>query len=310
MAKSKSSPTKLTLGPLLFNWPAEQVRDFYFRMADEADYDVVYMGEVVCSKRAPFFEPHAADVIERLQNAGKEIVLSSLALVMSPAENSSLAELCDDGGLMIEANDIAAASWLKGKPHVIGPYVNVYNEDTLAYLADAGATRVCLPAELPGEAVTILAGQGLAEIEVQAFGRLPLALSARCYHARANGLHKDGCQYVCDRDADGLEVETLEHQPFLTVNGTQTMSHTYASLVHEAGHLAEAGVGFFRLSPQSCDMAAVAKIYRDLLSGSHESAAAAAGLDEITGGAEMANGFIRGLEGWTYGNESGSAEAG
>ena len=45
----------LTLGPILFNWKPERRRDFYFRIADEAPIDCVYLGEVVCSKREPFF---------------------------------------------------------------------------------------------------------------------------------------------------------------------------------------------------------------------------------------------------------------
>jgi collagenase-like PrtC family protease len=47
---------RLTLGPLLFNWPAERWRDFYARIADEAPVDRVVLGEVVCSKRQPFHE--------------------------------------------------------------------------------------------------------------------------------------------------------------------------------------------------------------------------------------------------------------
>ncbi len=39
----------LSLGPVLFNWDAEDKRDFYFRIADEALLDAVYVGEVVCS---------------------------------------------------------------------------------------------------------------------------------------------------------------------------------------------------------------------------------------------------------------------
>ena len=67
--------TTLVMGPVLFNWTPEDWRDFHFRMADEADVDVVCVGEVVCSKRAPFFEPYMADVIERLLAADKQVIL-------------------------------------------------------------------------------------------------------------------------------------------------------------------------------------------------------------------------------------------
>ena len=39
-----------------------------------------------------------------------------------------------------------------------GPFVNVYNEGTLAYLARRGAVRVTLPFELPATALRALAG--------------------------------------------------------------------------------------------------------------------------------------------------------
>ena len=71
---------KLSLGPVFFNWPAAELRDFYFRVADEAAVDSVHLGEVVCAKRAPFFAPHLADAVERLRAAGKEVVLSTAAL--------------------------------------------------------------------------------------------------------------------------------------------------------------------------------------------------------------------------------------
>ena len=48
----------VTLGPVLFNWDPETWRDFYFRIADETPVATVYIGETVCSKRAPLIEPH------------------------------------------------------------------------------------------------------------------------------------------------------------------------------------------------------------------------------------------------------------
>ena len=72
---------RLTLGPVLFNWAPDAWRDFHFRIADEAPIDRVLIGEVVCSKRSPFFAEHLPAVAERLADAGKEVVFASLALV-------------------------------------------------------------------------------------------------------------------------------------------------------------------------------------------------------------------------------------
>lgn len=289
---------KLTLGPVLFNWPAETWRDFYFRIADEGDVDVVCVGEAVCSKRAPFHAPYIADVIERLLDAGKSVTLGTLALIMNDREMADLRTLTADAeGMEVEANDVAACALLAGKPHVIGPFVNIYNEDTLNYFAARGAKRVCLPVELGRDAIRVLTATKAADIEVFAFGRLPLAISARCYHARHHGLHKDSCQFVCDKDPDGLELDTLDNEAFLAVNGVQTMSHTYQNLVAELAEMRDMGVSHFRLSPHTCDMVAVAKVYRDVLSGALEPEAADRELGDLTEGAPFSNGYYHGRRG-------------
>ena len=87
------SPARLTLGPLLFHWAATKRRDFYFRIADEAPVDVVYLGEVVCSKRESTFAPFREEVIARLRAAGKDVVLSTLALVTTEREVAVIHEL-------------------------------------------------------------------------------------------------------------------------------------------------------------------------------------------------------------------------
>jgi collagenase-like PrtC family protease len=129
------------------------------------------------------------------------------------------------------------------------------------------------------------------------FGRVGLALSARCYHARAHGRSKDSCQFVCNEDPDGMTLRTLEDQPFLTVNGIQTMSHDYLNLAGELGELQPMGVTRFRLSPQSCDMVAVAGIFRDALDGAIDAAEAGAKLEAMQLGAPFSNGFYRGARG-------------
>jgi O2-independent ubiquinone biosynthesis protein UbiV len=293
---------KLTLGPVLFNWSPEKWRDFYFRIADEAPVDSVCVGEVVCSKRQPFFEPVIADVVERLQSAGKEIVLSTLALIMSPRETRMVQELASDSDFLIEANDISAVSLLAGQDHVIGPFVNVYNEGTRDYLISNGATRICLPFELPGSSISAIAEGCPADtqLEVQVFGRLPLAISARCYHARSYDLAKDNCQFVCADDPDGMAVDTLDGTPFLNVNGTQTLSRSCRVLGDEISTLKEMGVYRFRLSPMDTDMVAVAKGFRQVLEGDNEPQALVQELQELLPAVSFSNGFFHGVEGRIY----------
>lgn len=282
---SKAQPTRLSLGPILFHWDAAAKRDFYFRIADEAPVDTVYLGEVVCSKRAPFFEKELPEIAGRLARAGKEVVYSSLALVMSAREATALRDLAVEDSLLVELNDLAGADVLAGRPHVIGPFVNVYNESTLAYFARRGARRVVLPAEFPKHLLAPLR-QGCPDVtlEIQSFGRIPLALSARCYHARAHGLHKDGCQYVCALDQDGMPVSTLDGDGFLAVSGTMTLSFAYLSRVNELLELRDTGVTGFRLWPHAIDMVAVAQSFRDVLDGRKEGAKAEADLQALLPG--------------------------
>lgn len=289
------NPT-LTLGPVLFNWPVDAWEDFYAQVADEVDVDRVVVGEVVCSKRLPFYADRIPAVIERLTRAGKTVALASLALVTTERERGLAEDLCAMEGVEVEVNDLTLlASLPAGRDFSVGPLVNVYNEATLAFLAGRGARHVCLPPELPFESVTCLAQAAAAleaSIEVWSFGRVPLAISGRCYHARIHGLSKDSCQFVCGKDPDGLSVETLDREAFLAVNGVQTLSHSCATTLGELDRLAAAGVASFRLSPHDCDMGAVARLYRDRLAGTVDGGEALARLRELQDFAPLSNGFL------------------
>jgi collagenase-like PrtC family protease len=284
----------LTLGPVLFNWPSEQWVDFYARIADEAPVDRVCVGEVVCSKRVHIRADTTLKVIERLERGGKEVVRATLALPTIRREIRAIAKLIEAGGL-IEANDMATVHLLAGRPHVIGPFLNVYNEAALAQHIALGATRVCLPVELPLESIRILAA-GNTAVEVFAFGRPPLAVSARCYHARVHGVPKDACKFVCDRDADGLAVLTTDGAPFLAINGIQTLGHAYTAAIHQIDDLRAAGVASLRLSPHTCDMVRVATIFRDLADSRTDSAQAGHDLAKL-GLGPLSDGYLRGLPG-------------
>lgn len=290
----RKAATELTLGPVLFNWDADRWRDFYFRIADEAPVDTVYLGEVVCSKRAPFFEPHYEAVAERLAAAGKTVIFSTLAEVMIKHDRKMVESLCESQDHLVEANDGSALYALRGRPHHIGPFLNVYNEATVAFLARGGARNVCLPPELPAAAILVLCERTREldmTIETQVFGRASLALSARCYHARAHGRTKDSCQFVCEDDPDGLELRTLDGDPFLAVNGIQTLSHGYLNLINELDKLQKMGVSRFRLSPHTCDMVQVAEIFRAVLDQRVDAEDGASRLSTAMPDTPFSNGF-------------------
>ncbi len=292
--------TQLTIAPILFHWSAEQKLDFYARIADEAPVDVVYMGEVICSKRTPFFEKHYDEVAERLTRGGKTVVFSTLAEVMLKRERNMIAGFCELEDYELEVNDSSALWHLSGKPFRVGSLLNVYNEDTMAYLTGLGATHFSLPSELPRSSIAILA-QHAARLgvttEVQVFGRASLALSARCYHARAHGRIKDNCQFVCEEDPDGMPLSTIDKQAFLTVNGIQTLSHSYINLLGELSDLKIIGVTHCRLVPHTQDMVAVANVFRDALDNKCSVRESAEILAALNIPAPCSNGFWHGEPG-------------
>ncbi len=91
--------------------------------------------------------------------------------------------------------------------------------------------------------------QGI-ETEVFAFGKLPLAFSARCFTARHYGLNKDDCQFKCLEYPEAMTLKTREGPPFLAINGIQTMSAQTYNLLAEVPEMLKMGIDILRISPQ------------------------------------------------------------
>jgi collagenase-like PrtC family protease len=159
-----------------------------------------------------------------------------------------------------------------GAHFVAGPHLNTYNAGTLRMLAGLGARRWVMPVELSRDALAqlqIARPDGL-ETEIFAFGRLPLAFSARCFSARTAGRAKDDCGLCCGDDPQGRLVRTREGAQFLTINGIQTQSASLANLVAEVPQVRTLGVDVVRVSPHSPALtrAAVAA-FRSAIDGEH-----------------------------------------
>ncbi|WFP62307.1 U32 family peptidase [Mesorhizobium sp. WSM4904] len=292
------SEIALTLGPVFFHWSPDRLLDFYRRIADEAPLDRVHVGEVVCGKRMPFSDPVWPAVIERLERGGKQVVLSTLAAPATVRERRSVGDLCGDER-MVEINDVSGLPSRSGKSFVAGPFVNVYNEASAKFLIQLGAQTICPPVELSFAAIGAMSVKcPEAEFEIFAFGRLPLALSGRCYHARIHGLHKDSCQFTCEKDPDGLSVDTLDDQQFLAVNGVQTLSNQVQAFCPAPDALAAKGVRRLRLSPQTCDMVEVARIYRRLADAKEEPEDARFALSCLDLPGTLVDGYVHAKPGW------------
>lgn len=259
---------KLSVGPILYLWDRATVLAFYEALC-QAPVDIVYIGEVVCNKRRLLMKEDWIGVAKMLRSADKEVVVSTLALAEAESELSALARSVGNASGLVEANDYACVECLAGRPFVAGPHLNVYNEATLNLLARHGARRWVAPVELPLAIVAALATlrPDNLEVEMFAYGRLPLAFSARCFTARAHQRSKDECQFICGDYPDGITLYSREDQPFLALNGIQTQSAAVHNLLPRVKSLRNAGVDVLRLSPQSRDFIAVAESFHDALQG-------------------------------------------
>ncbi len=289
---------KLALGPLLYYWPRDRVLEFYDGIEDSAA-DVVYLGEVVCARRHELdFEDWMA-IGERLAAAGKEVVLSAQALTESEGDLKLVRRVAGNGRWRVEANDMGAVRMLADRPGwVAGPHLNVYNPSTLALFAELGATRWVAPFEVSRD---LLAGvlserpEGV-EVELFAYGRLPLALSARCFTARRFNVQKENCGFRCIEFPDGIMLRTREDQPFLALNGIQTQSARVYNLAGEVAAARDIGVDALRVSPQSQGTRETLRILRAACDETLSADAARIELERLTPAAHC-DGFWHGRPG-------------
>lgn len=290
---------KLALGPLLYYWPRQQVFDFYEEIA-RTPVDIVYLGETVCTRRHELRVQDWAEIAQKLAATGKQAILGTQTLIESESDLKTLRRVIDEKDFLTEANDMGAVRLLSSakRPFVAGPFLNVFNSATLGLMAQLGAARWVMPVEMSADALRELQAARPAglETEVFAYGRLPLAFSARCFTARHFNLQKDDCQFKCIEFPDGLLIKTREGEEFLTLNGIQTQSSKVYNLIGEVGDLRGLGVDILRISPQSQHTPALLEVFRARIDGTLDVQAARTKMAGL-GLAEPCNGFWYGKPG-------------
>jgi len=255
------------LGPVLWYWPTDTLEDFY-QQAACSSADIIYLGEAVCSKRRATPYARWMALARDVAASGKQVVLSTLALLQSPSELKELQRYVENGEFLIEANDIGTVNMAAERhlPFVAGPTLNVYNADTLQLLVKEGMTRWCMPVEMSRDWLLQLLEQcetrGIRQqfgVEVLGYGHLPLALSARCFTARSENRAKDDCETCCINYPKGRRVNSQEGQQVFVLNGIQTMSGYCYNLGNDLAGMRDQ-VDCVRLSPQ--DRSTLAEIDR------------------------------------------------
>ncbi|HHH1497774.1 TPA: U32 family peptidase [Yersinia enterocolitica] len=260
---------KYALGAVLYYWPKTDIETFY-QAAASSSADIIYLGENVCTKRREMKVGDWLALAKDVAASGKQVVISTLALLQAPSELNELKRYVENGDFLLEANDLGAVNMAaeRGLPFVAGHALNCYNAYTLRILHRQGMMRWCMPVELSRDWLANVLQQceelgfrNQFEVEILSYGHLPLAYSARCFTARSEDRAKDECETCCIKYPQGRPVLSQEDQQVFILNGIQTQSGYCYNLGNDLISM-QGLVDIVRLSPQGMETLGVIDQFR------------------------------------------------
>ncbi len=299
---------KLSLGPIPFLWEKNRIISFYKEIAS-TPVSVVYIGEVVCSKRAILGIDMLKMICELLVDAGKEVVISTFGLMTNQEELDFAESLCTIDA-PVEVNNIGILNFCEGKKTIAGPHLAIYNAPTAKYLASIGVRRIVFMPEISRDSIrSVSSAVPQVEKEIIAFGNLPLAFSWRCYTARALGMTKANCAISCIKYPEGMPLETMDRKPVYNINGTQIVSAQKVCMIEEIDLLRDMGIGLLRIMPHPTATSEIMEIFGRVTGGALSPSEAVECLRKFAPEG-ISNGWFYGQPGWEYvGKESAEAYA-
>ncbi|HEN3618615.1 TPA: U32 family peptidase [Yersinia enterocolitica] len=265
---------KYALGAVLYYWPKTDIETFY-QAAASSSANIIYLGENVCTKRREMKVGDWLALAKDVAASGKQVVISTLALLQAPSELNELKRYVENGDFLLEANDLGAVNMAaeRGLPFVAGHALNCYNAYALRILRRQGMMRWCMPVELSRDWLANVLQQceelgfrNQFEVEVLSYGHLPLAYSARCFTARSEDRAKDECETCCIKYPQGRPVLSQEDQQVFILNGIQTQSGYCYNLGNDLISM-QGLVDIVRLSPQGMETLDVIDQFRANESG-------------------------------------------
>ncbi len=295
---------ELTLSPVYSAWDKQRLKNFYIKGAANMDVSTVYVGEVICQKRALLSNQDYKDIVSALKKSGKTVYMASLALITNKDElerTLQFAHLFD--GIEVNSfgvlNLIIKDESLKDKDIIFGPFMNIYNSVATGYIKKFNPARLVIPYEVPYDTIKGITQGADIPVEVNAWGHLSTALSWRCYTARTFELGREDCRKKCFDFPEGILLNTIDDEDLYIMNGIQVLSSKIHCIIEQLDMLKEANVPYLRITPAYHCTADVVNIYSGVVNGNIDKKEAVKMLDAYAEHG-LSNGWFLGKPGWEY----------